>query len=280
MRRIGTDTGTDPSSEEEERAVSEAISYVLVFGLIIVGTTLVVFQAGPALESSEERQIAENSERAMLLVQGTVNEMVRRDAPRRENTVDVQDLTVGVGGTEPTRILIQAESSLDGSVTVADVETVPVYIETTVSTVDQTVAYENGAVVAGPSDSPDRWTMTSTPAWAIRTEDGEARSVFLRTVSTTGDSSVTGQATRARLVFENEGTSTERVNDMTELNITVESPRSGAWESYFQRLSGGVNGTDIDTDDGTVTLTIDEFEDGEGSLSHRTQAVRTEVSSR
>ena len=253
---------------DDERAVSEAISYVLVFGLMTVGGTLVALQGVPALENTQEAQLAENAERAVLLMQDTVEGMVRQDAPRREVTVDVQDFTVGVGGMEPASI----DVTTDGD-TLAELESDPVYIET--ETV--TAVYENGAVLVGERGSSDSWTMASRPSWAVSTNNSKVRSVFVRSVSATGGSSVTGQGTRARLVFESVNSRINTTDDVNQLEMSVESPRYGAWREYFESLNASVDGGDGTVSGNRVTLKIDSFEGGAGRVSHRTQVIRAEV---
>jgi len=266
----------------DETAVSEAISYVLVFGLMTVGASLVVLQGIPALESTEEQQISENSRRAVLLIQDRIGEMIQRDVPRREVSVNVQDLAVGVGGMEPTQIEVQATNVSGSTVQIADVKTEPVYIRTNVRGYDQSVAYENGAVVFGQRDIPESWTMTSRPSWAITTNKttDRLRSAFLRTVSTSGGGSVTGQGTSARIVLEKVSSDIETMKEVDELELSVESPRSRAWRGYFEKLNSSVVGGEVTTSGDEVTLVFDEFDGGEGRVSHRTQVIGVEVTSR
>lgn len=271
----------EKTSADDESAVSEAISYVLVFALITVGTLLVALQGAPAISNTQDEQIAENSKRAAVLLQERVNEMVRQDAPSREVSVDVQDIKVGVGGMETARFNITATNTSGSVVDVVEVETDPVYIEKTAGKIDQTAAYENGAVLLGQRGRPESWTMASRPSWAIRTNSstGEVQSVFLSTVATEGSGAVSGQRSSARIVFET--ISRESVTlDADEIEISVESPRASAWEGYFDRLNGGINGGDLSRSGDTVTLEIDGFEGGDGTVSHRGWLIRTEVSSR
>lgn len=272
MRRETTVSG-------DGRAVSEAISYVLVFGVMILGTSLVALQSAPVLTDTQGRQVAENAERAIHLVQDRVAEMAQRNAPRREISLDVQELTVGVGGFEPTHIRVEATNTSGDTLVLADLDVDPVYLKTEAGRSDQTAVYENGAVLFGKQGEPGTWTMTSRPSWAITTNrsTGKVRSVFLRTISTTGEGSVSGRRTKARILFETVSRETGKPDGVTEIEVSVESPRSGAWEEYLGRLRGSVAGGDVTTSGDTVTLTMDEFEDGEGRLNHVSHVISTEV---
>ena len=268
--------------KRDSRAVSEAISYVLVFGLITVGGTLVVLQGAPAIDSTQDSQIAENSQRAALLLQDRVDEMARQGAQRREFSVSLQDIRVGVGLPEPTRIEINATNSSGDTVEVAKLESDPIYIETTGGDIDQVAAYENGAVLLGQKGVPESWTMRSQPSWAITT-NGSTRKVqrlFLRTVSTTGSGSVTGRQSSARVLLEMVSQESETLDNATRINISVRSPRAKAWEEYLSSLDGSLNGTSLSSSGNSVTLSVSGFDGGSGSLNHKTQVIRAEVTTR
>ena len=270
---------------EDERAVSEAVSYVLIFGLITTGTVLVALQGGPAITNTQDEQLAENVQRAAVLLQDRVDEMVRQQAPSREVSLDVQDIRVGVGSMEPTQVEIEATDTSGSSIQVIDTETDPVYIQKTAGNIDLTATYVNGAVLVGQRGRNETWTMASRPSWAIRTNSstGEVGSIFMSTVATEGSSSVSGQGVGARILFERISQEGETLSEIDEVSISVDSPRSDAWEEYFRRLNGSINGSSLtapSTPGGTVTLVMDEFEDGEGRMSHRSYLIGTEVSSR
>jgi hypothetical protein len=81
-------------------------------------------------------------------------------------------------------------------------------------------------------------------------------------------------------VFEAVSRESVTVRDVDEIEISVESPRARAWEEYFNRLNGSISGGDLSRSGDTVTLEIDDFEGGDGTVSHRGWLIRTEVSSR
>ena len=272
---------TRTENDRDERAVSEAISYVLVFALITVGGILVAVQGLPAINNAQDEQVAGNSERVVELMQDRVDEMVRQGAPRREVPVNLQDMRAGIGDMKPSRVRVSAtENSSGNTVELADLKIDPVYIKTTVGNLEQTSAYVNGAVLVGRRGVPGSWTMPERPSWGITKNSStqEVESIFLRTVSTTGSGAVGGGQT-ARILFETESREDE-TRRIDEISISVDSPRSIAWERYFDRIQNGVQGGDVSTSGNKVTLTIDEFEDGSGSVVHVERVIRTEVEAR
>lgn len=260
---------------DDTLAVSEVVSYVLIFGLMSIGIALIYLQGTPAINSAEEDQINENSERAILLVQERLDEMVQNDAPRREVSIEMKDLTVGVGGLgNASRINITAEDT-GGNVTSYNSSAAPVYIEAP----RYTMLYENGAVLLGEQGNSDSWGMKSDPSWAVSTNSTDyVRTGFLRTVSTVGRDRVGGEG-RIRFAFESIAHTNENINDVNELNITIRSPRANGWESYLGRLNGSINGSRLDYDpsNNRVSLEINEFADGSGTLSYDEKMLRAEV---
>jgi hypothetical protein len=259
------------TTNRDDRAVSEAISYVLIFSLITLGTTIIYLQGGPALDGAKERQVTQNSERAVVLVQERLNEMMEQKAPTREVPIDLQDITVGVGGLEPGWVNVTANTS-EGEVSY-NATMNPVHIDTG----SRTITYENGAVMAGQEGNADSWGLRREPSWSISTNDtGYLGTAFLRTISTTGEGTVGGEG-RVRLVFESVSRTNENLNGVDELSITVSSPRTSAWESYLRGLNGSLNESDVTVSGEEVTMEVDGFADGDGSISYNEQVLRTKV---
>ena len=255
----------------DDRAVSEALSYVLVFGLITIATAIIYIQGTPALNNAEQQQVNQNAERAVFLVQERIDEMLQQNAPVREVSVDLQDVTVGVGGMEPAWINVTVHHG--PNVTSYNSTVDPVYMRTE----SRTIAYANGAVMIGQQDIDESWGMRRDPSWAVSTNGSDYLSTaFLRTISTRGNGEMGGSG-RARLVFESTGRTDEILNDANGLNVTVGSPRSTAWESYFGRLNSSLNASDLTVTSDTVGLEVDEFAGGGGSVSYNEQALRTRV---
>lgn len=269
-----------------DTAVSEAISYVLIFGLISLGVALITLQGGPALESAEDTQIDENAERAMTLVSDRLSEMADTDAPRREVTVQGHsELTFGVGSLESTtRVNTTLHNETTGESVSYETVTDPVYVQTP----RRTILYENGATVVGQQGIEDSWSMTDRPSLvtAFTNQTGYADSLFIRQIATTGSGSISGAGTQS-FVFEATSERTERgfedaALEIDDINITITSPRSGAWGSYLQRLNDTVNGTQYvsgapELGSDQVRLSMEEFGEDGVRINYDETVLRTRV---
>jgi hypothetical protein len=263
------------SKLRDDSAVSEAISYVLIFGLISLGTGIVVLQGGPAVDTREQQQINQNAENAVMLVQDRLDQMVQQNAPVREVSINLKDITVGVGGSvDPTLVNVTNMTSGESYRTAID----PVYVDTG----SRTILYEGGAVMIGQRGIDESWAMSSDPSWAVRTNGstGEVKSLFIRTISTVGNDQLAGEG-RARWVFESAGETNENLLGVEDLNVTIKSPRAGPWERYFESLNSSITSEDIlrstPDDQATIVITDTGFEDGEGRVSYDETLLRTEI---
>jgi hypothetical protein len=256
---------------DDNRAVSEAISYVLIFGLITVGTAMIYTQGGPAIDRAEDRQVRQNAERAVVLVQERLDKMMEQQGPVREVPIELKDITVGVGGIDPGWVNVTANTS-EGEVSYNST-TSPVYIDAG----GRIIAYENGAVMTGQEGNNQSWGMRREPSWAISTNStGHLSTAFLRVISTTGEGRTSGNG-RVRVVFESTDRANEVLNEVDELNITVGSSRTSAWERYLSGLNGSFNESSVTVNGEAVSLEVEGFAGGGGTVSYTEQVLRTRV---
>jgi hypothetical protein len=262
----------------QQRAVSEAISYVLIFGLMVLGTAAITLQAGPALDAVQQDAINQNSKESMSLIQSRFDEAVREEAPLRKIPLETQEVTAGIGGIGDTRVNITVTNGLGTSVYESNIS--PVHIQTD----SRTFVYENDALMSGTEGVSESWAMYDSPSWAVSANNssGKVSSAFIRTIATSGGGGVTGQG-GATLVLESVGNTNENLRGVTNMNITVTSPRSEAWGDYLSRLNSSLNGTRYikgtsapSLNDRQVRLHVEDLDDGSISYSEAVIQARLE----
>lgn len=197
---------------------TEAIGYILLFGVIISATAIIYLQGQPAFRNVQEQQTIENADEGILLLKSSVREITEGNAPGREVRLNLQDATVGVEGSEEVWFNV----SLGGEVFNHSVD--PVYYRKG----DQRILYSNGAVI---HESEDSSAMRSRPSWYM---DIDSNSVAIRTIVTRGAGSLQGDGSvTISLVKKNSEVNRPPTDQM---NITVKSPRNESWMSYFEDL--------------------------------------------
>lgn len=138
-----------PGASDEDRAVSEVLSFVLVFGIIMTSVAVLSMTGFQAMEGYQEGEQLRNGEPAIDALADNFNDVLRYDAiEKRHGELSLREgtVTTGSGGTE-------INVSVDGE---------PIGTKSAFSTVEnervelgtfnyeydsETIAYEGGGVV-------------------------------------------------------------------------------------------------------------------------------------
>jgi len=227
----------------EQRAVSEVLSYVLVFGLVLTSVTIVSFVGLPILEDSRDSERAVNAERAFDVVADNMAAIYEKNSPSRATEIDLDDSELFYADTVQFRVTVD-----DGSVPrTYEYNARPVGLRVSERT---TLIYEGGAVFR---EQDNGGLMIRDPPFLL----GEQR-VHLPIVQTVSDGSEASGGTTVLL----RGTSTNREvladtrRSYEEITIEITSPRYRLWEEYFVEKRG----LDCTTEGQTVSCTIENPE--------------------
>ncbi|MCG1002583.1 MULTISPECIES: hypothetical protein [Halobacterium] len=203
----------------DERAVSDTLGYVLVFG-IIVSTVAVVYVGGfDALTGARDAQQFANTERAFDVFASNVEDLAVRGAPSRTTEVLLSDGALTFG--EPVTFNV----STDGSAAYEATVTPLVYRADD----GDRLVYSNGALFR---QYGDRAVLFEEP----RISAGERTLVPLVATEADGRGASTDGTQR---VLARTSVSSRAVESFsTPANLTVTSPRAAAWERYLEAELG------------------------------------------
>jgi hypothetical protein len=139
--RIGA--GTETRTGRRDRALSDLVGFVLVFGIILtgVGATLALGQ-GQLSEVKNDEQLR-NADRALVLLAQQFDEIESGRADVRTGRLKTDRGTLRIGDRTPIRVIVNGSSGtlLD---TTLDTRTLEYTLDGT------TIAYESGAVIRRP----------------------------------------------------------------------------------------------------------------------------------
>ncbi len=236
--------------KRRREAVVEAINYVLIFSVIVVGMALVTFNATPALESAQNRQTMENAETGFQALQERVDEMIRHDAPRRSVSMNLHDSSLYVDGEDPTKLRIELDPEGEDVVT-HNLSTYPVVFEKD----DVRMLYSNGAVVGGDAEGHG---MSSSPDWMLSHNSTSLDYMSLTTVKATGSGEVGGDGF-ARVELRSLGNEYHGYRDV-DVTVTVVEDRDGVWERYLERFDDAPDVSIDHPPDAEVRLEAEEVD--------------------
>ncbi|MEG3056147.1 MAG: hypothetical protein RQM90_08745 [Methanoculleus sp.] len=80
----------------DDRAVSEAIGFILILGLVLTGIGLVTLYGYPVLVKEQSSTDVKNMERAMIVIQNDMKSLCFKNVPYKESTLQVSGGTLEV----------------------------------------------------------------------------------------------------------------------------------------------------------------------------------------
>jgi hypothetical protein len=229
-----------------DRAVSETIGFVLAF-VLVTATIGVVYATGfGGLYDAQRFEQVNNAERAFDVLADNVEDVRREGAPSRATELRLGGASLDHG--DPVRVRVHVNDSDPTSTRNATYTMTPrplVYS----GVGDSELTYVAGAVFRA---SDDHSVMVQRPGFVH--DDHRAIVPFLVTYPR-DDGGVSGDATVLVLARHQSsglaGQFRTGPGSDARVNVTVESPRAGAWKRYFE--AKGFTAIDADESDDTVT---------------------------
>lgn len=184
---------------EDESGVSEAIGFILVFTIVILGISIVTLYGYPALADARIGSDEKIMEQNMIVLQNDIKILTRNNVPYRDTTIGVSGGSIFVTNTTQAR----AEGGEHFNLTYFNktsgfTETSPYYPGSLEFVSDEgtaVVSVANGAVVKRQQDL-DGSSMVSDPRWFSDETGGETTLViFMTTLDSTKQMTLGGIGT-------------------------------------------------------------------------------------
>lgn len=209
----------------DERAVSEVLSYSLIFGLIVASIAIVTVGGLGSLQSAQTNEQVSNAERAFDVLYDNLGDIHSNGAPSRATEISLGDSELFFGDN------VTMEVELDSG-TVIDREIRPVIFR-----VDEgrKLVYEAGAVMRVNRDGG--LVINPPPFTVVEGSGGGSGHVHIPIIQTAspnvqsmGSTTVLlrGQSAN-RSVVESDVSGTAGIAE-----IRIESPRFDTWANYFE----------------------------------------------
>lgn len=208
----------------DRRGVSEAISFVLVFSLVI-STVGVVYTLGISdLQGVRDAEQVNNVERAFDLLAENVDELVARSAPSRGTEMRLQGGTLSSGDSVTINV---SATPAGGGTTVAsgNVSAAPIRYEAG----DTAILYAHGAVIRSQTDGA---VFVREPSFVL----DDDRFVVPIVATRSADGAVGGETTtlvRTENDLSDVVVDRDDPSERYDVTVTVGSPRASLWESYL-----------------------------------------------
>ena len=226
-----------------EKAVSEAIGFILILGLVLTGIGLVTLYGYPVLVKEQSNADVRNMERAMIVIQNDMKSLCFKNVPYKETTLQVSGGTLEVidtGGPAP-------KFEISGSGISDPITFSPGALVYRSDRGTEVITLENGAVMTRQADATGS-AMLAEPRWFY---DGPTKTFVVYLMNITADERMakSGMATVRMSLASTNSQQYDPVGDITvQYDKDVHNDLSVAWENY---LTGSLK---MSGSDGTYTL--------------------------
>lgn len=150
------------SAGNNEEAVSEAIGFIIIFGLVLTGIALITLYGYPMLMQQQSNADVRNMEQTMVVLQNDIKSLCYKNVPYKETSMQVSGGSLAVVNTSETdqRFNITWKESPGGAETTRSFS--PGMLLYDSDNQDAAIALENGAVIRAQAGGS---SMLAEPRW-------------------------------------------------------------------------------------------------------------------
>lgn len=223
----------------DDRAVSDALGFVFVFGIIIVTVGVVYVGGFNSIDNARQYERMNNAERAFEVFADNVEDITQRGAPSRATEIKLDEAALEGGSVQSITVNVTRHDTgtndgwrFNRTITT---EYQPVVYESQTDTSNRMVYALGGTFRASSGGT----VMSEEPAWIL--DEDRVIVPVIQTVHE-DDKDVVGSKT----VLVRTEQSTERVlvdntTHSSDVYINVTSPRAAAWANYMEAQSSSVS---------------------------------------
>lgn len=207
----------------DDRAVSEVIGYVIIFGIVISSVLLLSASGTTTLEDIRENEQASNAQRAFDVLADNMAQIYERNTPSRATEIDLGESQLFYGDTVAIEVEVRGSS---GGVEQFKHEARPIVLRPSDNT---ELVFEGGATF---QTGREGGIMLRQPPFLI---SGDRVNIPIISTTAPTDRGVSGTTALLR------GKSTERkalytpdaLSNPDELHINITSPRAEMWDRHL-----------------------------------------------
>lgn len=219
-----------------DRAVSEAIGFILILGLVLTGIGLVTLYGYPVLVKEQSSTDVKNMERAMIVIQNDMKSLCFKNVPYKESTLQVSGGTLEVipGGEEGAK----SEFVISNSEGEVNFEFHPGALVYRSDRSTEVITLENGAVITRQEGSTGS-AMLAEPRWFCDDDpikDDKTFVIYIMNV-TAGERMAKSGMTTVRMQLQETNTTVHNLSPQSKVTVTytadTTNDHSVAWKNYL-----------------------------------------------
>jgi hypothetical protein len=152
---------------ENNEGVSEAIGFIIIFGLVLTGIALITLYGYPMLLQQQSNADVRNMEQTMVVLQNDMKALCFKNVPYKETALQVSGGSLAMvnatGTVQNFNISVQGNTTATGNISIAKLSPFsPGMLVYTSDGQDATITLENGAVIRAQTGGS---AMIAEPRW-------------------------------------------------------------------------------------------------------------------
>lgn len=222
----------------DDRAVSEVIGYVIIFGIVISSVLLLSASGTTTLEDIRDDEQSKNAERAFDVLSANMAEVYEQDSPSRATEIDVGKAQLFYGNYTTIEVEV-SNSSVDRQF---EFNLRPIVLRSASNT---ELVYEGGAVFQTEREGG---VMLREPPFLLSNDRVQISTINTSAPTVQAVSGTTalvrGQSTNREVLF----TPNTLSSPLDEIHINITSPQYQVWEDYLKNETPLTCSTDPSTE--------------------------------
>ncbi|WP_342677604.1 DUF7289 family protein [Methanofollis sp. UBA420] len=225
---------------ENNEGVSEAIGFILIFGLVLTGIALITLYGYPMLMQQQSNADVRNMEQTMVVLQNDMKALCFKSVPYKETSLQVSGGSLAMesasGTVQTFNISVQNNAMATDRIHTAGLSPFsPGMLAYTSDGQDATIALENGGVIRAQAGGS---AMIAEPRWYTDDANGKKTLVInLVALDTTTPMARTGMGEVRLQLVQTDPPHIESFAsaETVEITYTPDPARdfSKAWENYL-----------------------------------------------
>jgi hypothetical protein len=219
---------SDIPTPSDDRALSDLIGFILTFTVIVAAVGLISTTGLTMLTELQQSEQSNNAERAFEVMAGNLQEIERGKAPRRSSEMNLHSGDIS----------LQNDSEFTYEVDGTNFETTVAPRQIVYRSEDDIIVYENSAVFRSNEESDGQGVLQTAPVLTCNDDRATVSIVRLDGIENvsygSGSIAIETVEQSSRILYPLNRTGNKSATDGDQLNITIDSPYSKAWETYFE----------------------------------------------
>ncbi|MDK2973751.1 MAG: hypothetical protein PWP08_122 [Methanofollis sp.] len=255
----------------DEEGVSEAIGFIIIFGIVMAGIAIITLYGYPMLLQQQSNADVRNMEQTMVVLQNDVKALCYKNVPYKETSLQVGGGVLAVESADPTGerfniSVIKSGGTINNTATNAIIDAglspfSPGMLVYTADDQDAVVAMENGAVIRAQAGGS---TMLAEPRWYTDDDSGKTLVINLINLNSTGSMARSGMGEVRLKLMPTDPPHIENLPGETVVVVYTPADPAGnfskAWENYLTGTLGMTQSGDTYTLTGVNHLIIKKYE--------------------